>query len=48
MNVSDIDPSYKNKSKEVLTIYWGNNVSLGGNVKGLVEMEIQLKKTEKK
>jgi leucyl aminopeptidase (aminopeptidase T) len=46
MNVNDIDPSYKNKSKEVLTIYWGNNVSLGGNVKGLVEMEIQLKKAK--
>lgn len=46
MNVSDIDPSYRSKSKDTLTIYWGNNISLGGKVEGLVDIEIQLKEVK--
>ncbi|MCD4796673.1 MAG: aminopeptidase [Candidatus Cloacimonetes bacterium] len=46
LGLSNIDPSYKNKSKDILTLFWGNNESLGGTIKGLVEWEILLEKPE--
>ncbi|MDO9577879.1 MAG: aminopeptidase [Candidatus Cloacimonadales bacterium] len=42
MNETNIDPLYKSKSKDVFTIRWGENVSIGGSVKGAVEWQIQL------
>ncbi len=42
MDEANIDPLYKSKSKNVFTIRWGENVSIGGSVKGAVEWQIQL------
>lgn len=42
MNKDNIDPLYKSKSKGIVTIRWGENVSVGGSVKGGVEWQIQL------
>lgn len=42
MNKVNIDPLYKSKSKGVISIKWGENVSIGGSVKGAVEWQIQL------
>jgi leucyl aminopeptidase (aminopeptidase T) len=42
MDETNIDPLYKSKSKGVFTIRWGENVSIGGSVKGAVEWQIQL------
>jgi leucyl aminopeptidase (aminopeptidase T) len=42
MDEANIDPLYKSKSKGVFTIRWGENVSVGGSIKGYVEWQIQL------
>lgn len=42
MSIANIDPLYKSKSKGVVTIRWGENVSIGGSIKGAVEWQIQL------
>jgi hypothetical protein len=42
MDEANIDPLYKSKSKGVFTIIWGENVSVGGSIKGYVEWQIQL------
>ena len=42
MNEVNIDPLYKSKSKEIISIKWGENVSIGGSVTGGVEWQIQL------
>ncbi|MCD4819737.1 MAG: aminopeptidase [Candidatus Cloacimonetes bacterium] len=38
----NIDPLYKSKSKGIISIRWGENVSIGGSIKGAVEWKIQL------
>jgi len=38
------DLQYVNKSKGLLTVYWGNNTMMGGDVKGLLEWQIQIEK----
>ena len=42
MDKANIDPLYKSKSKGVISIKWGENVSIGGSVKGGIEWQIQL------
>ena len=42
MNKTKIDPSYKSKSSDVMTIKWGENISVGGFIKGFIEWQIQL------
>ena len=42
MNETNIDPLYKSKSKDIISIKWGENVSIGGSVKGGVEWQVQL------
>ena len=42
MDETNIDPLYRSKSKGVISIKWGENVSIGGSVKGGVEWQIQL------
>ncbi len=42
MDEVNIDPLYLSKSKGVISIKWGENVSIGGSVKGAVEWQIQL------
>jgi leucyl aminopeptidase (aminopeptidase T)/DNA-binding HxlR family transcriptional regulator len=42
MHLENIDKSYRNKSKGLMTIYWGENASLGGNVKGQIEWHLEL------
>ena len=42
MNKTNIDPSYISKSTGVVTIKWGENISIGGTIKGFVEWQIQL------
>jgi len=42
MDETNIDPLYKSKSKSVFTVRWGENVSIGGSIKGFVEWQIQL------
>ncbi|MEA2095452.1 MAG: aminopeptidase [Candidatus Cloacimonadota bacterium] len=42
MDENSIDLLYKSKSISVFTIRWGENVSIGGCVKGAVEWQIQL------
>ncbi|MCD4795838.1 MAG: winged helix-turn-helix domain-containing protein [Candidatus Cloacimonetes bacterium] len=42
MNKVNIDPLYKCKSKGMMSIRWGENVSIGGSIKGYVEWQIQL------
>ena len=42
MNTVNIDPLYKSKSKGMISIKWGENVSIGGSIKGGVEWQIQL------
>ena len=42
MNNVNIDPLYRSRSKGVITIKWGENVSIGGSIKGGVEWQIQL------
>ncbi len=44
MNETNIDPLYKSKSKGIVSIKWGENVSIGGSVKGGIEWQIQLEK----
>jgi len=38
------DLQHVNKSKGLLTVYWGNNTMMGGDVKGLLEWQIQIDK----
>jgi leucyl aminopeptidase (aminopeptidase T) len=40
----NIDSSYKHKSDGLMTVYWGENKTLGGTVFGLTEWFIQLEK----
>ena len=42
MDEDNIDLLYRSKSKDVFTIRWGENISIGGSVKGAVEWQIQL------
>jgi len=42
MNKVNIDPLYKSKSKGIISIKWGENVSIGGSIKGSIEWQIQL------
>ncbi len=42
MDETNIDPLYRSKSKGVISIKWGENISIGGTVKGGVEWQIQL------
>ncbi|MDY6915894.1 MAG: aminopeptidase, partial [Candidatus Cloacimonadota bacterium] len=42
MHLENIDRSYRNKSKGLMTIYWGENESLGGEVKGNIEWHVEL------
>jgi len=42
MAEANIDPLYKSKSKGIISINWGENVSIGGSVKGGIEWQIQL------
>ena len=44
MNGVEIDISFRNKSKGNVSIYWGDNISLGGNVHSNIEWQIQLNK----
>ena len=46
MNKTNIDPSYISKSTGVVTIKWGENISIGGTIKGFVEWQIQLENPE--
>ena len=47
MDEANIDPLYKSKSKDIISIKWGENVSIGGSVKGGVEWHIQLDNPQK-
>ncbi|MCF7912843.1 MAG: aminopeptidase [Candidatus Cloacimonetes bacterium] len=38
------DLQHVNKSKGLLTVYWGNNTMMGGEVKGQLEWQIQIEK----
>ncbi len=42
----NVDISYKHKSSGLVTVYWGENRTLGGNVKGQTEWFIQLEKPQ--
>jgi len=42
VKLEHIDESFRQKSKGLMTIYWGENVSLGGNVHGASEWFIQI------
>jgi leucyl aminopeptidase (aminopeptidase T) len=42
MHLENIDKSYRNKSKGLMTIYWGENASLGGKVKSNIEWHVEL------
>lgn len=42
MDETNIDPLYRSKSKGVISIKWGENISIGGTVTGGVEWQIQL------
>jgi len=44
MNGDEIYKSFKNKSKGNVAIYWGDNMSLGGNVHSYMEWQVQLNK----
>ena len=46
MNKTNIDPSYISKSTGTITVKWGENVSVGGSIKGFVEWQIQLENPE--
>ncbi|MDP8201899.1 MAG: aminopeptidase [Candidatus Tenebribacter burtonii] len=46
MNQVNIDPLYLSRAKGVISIKWGENVSIGGSVKGGVEWQIQLENTK--
>ncbi len=43
MDLEVIDSSYINKSSGLLTIYWGENVTFGGKVRGECEWHVQIK-----
>jgi leucyl aminopeptidase (aminopeptidase T) len=42
VHLTNIDSSYKHKCQGLLTVYWGENISLGGNVAGENEWYIQI------
>jgi leucyl aminopeptidase (aminopeptidase T) len=44
IKLENIDSSYKHKSDGLMTVYWGENKTLGGTVFGLTEWFIQLEK----
>jgi leucyl aminopeptidase (aminopeptidase T) len=44
IKLESIDSSYKHKSDGLMTVYWGENKTLGGTVAGLTEWFIQLEK----
>ncbi len=46
VSLANIDLSFKQKSRGLLSVYWGNNRSLGGNVSGNVEWFLQIEKPE--
>ena len=46
MNASNTDPSYKNKSKGYVSIYWGNNQAIGGSNRGFIDWQIQIEKVK--
>lgn len=44
VSLANIDLSFKQKSRGLLSVYWGNNRSLGGNVNGHLEWFLQIEK----
>ena len=42
ISLANIDMSFKQKSRGLVTVYWGDNRSVGGNVKGSCEWFLQL------
>lgn len=46
VNLANIDSSYKHKSRGLLTLYWGENRSLGGDVQGNFEWFIQIERPQ--
>lgn len=44
IRLESIDSSYKHKSNGLMTVYWGENQTLGGTVAGLSEWFIQIEK----
>jgi leucyl aminopeptidase (aminopeptidase T) len=44
IKTENVDISYKHKSNGLMTVYWGENKTLGGTVSGLTEWFIQLEK----
>jgi leucyl aminopeptidase (aminopeptidase T) len=42
IHLGNIDSSFRQKSKGLLSVYWGENVTLGGNVAGRSEWFIQI------
>lgn len=42
ISLSNIDMSFKQKSRGLVTVYWGDNRSVGGNVQGSCEWFVQL------
>ncbi len=44
IKLESIDLSYKHKSSGLMTVYWGENKSLGGNVTGSTEWFVQIEK----
>lgn len=46
VSLANIDPSYRQKSRGLLAVYWGNNRSLGGDVVGNIEWFLQIEKPQ--
>lgn len=46
VSLANIDLSFKQKSRGLLSVYWGNNRSLGGDVAGNLEWFLQIEKPE--
>jgi len=46
VSLANIDLSYKQKSRGLLSLYWGENRSLGGNVAGNFEWFLQIEKPQ--
>lgn len=44
ISLGNIDTSYKHKTNGLLTLYWGENRSLGGDVAGTCEWFVQIEK----
>jgi leucyl aminopeptidase (aminopeptidase T)/predicted transcriptional regulator len=46
VSLANIDLSYKQKSRGLLSLYWGENRSLGGNVAGTFEWFLQIEQPQ--